>query len=53
MARRGEEYKEIVQKTKDLLIMIKNWIVFPGATDYLWNNLCDSHRNALTQLMKK
>ncbi len=32
-------------------MMMKDWSLFQGAADYLWNSLCNTHRNALTQLM--
>lgn len=51
MKRKDREFREIVQKTRQSLMLIKEWTLFKESTDYLWSSLSHSHRSALTQLI--
>lgn len=45
-------YQELIQKTKHSLLTIKDWSLFQQSSEYIWNNLTNSQRNALTYLLK-
>ena len=51
LKRKNKEFSEVVKKTKQSLEMMKEWSMFKENIDYLWANLSNSHKNALTQLM--
>jgi hypothetical protein len=49
--RKDREYKEEVAKTKQALMVVKDWSFFKENVDYLWASLTTSQRNILVTLM--
>lgn len=49
--RKKEEYKDVVDATRQSLKRLKEWSLFQQSADYLWNSLTPSQLNTLTSLV--
>jgi hypothetical protein len=52
VAKRGDkQYKEIVAKTKESLLMMKEWSLFKDSSDFLWESLSYGQKRTLMRLI--